>query len=53
MIAAEDTAASGKSFCLTLRHDFVISDGKLIECEGIDAIKGGLRKYCQNRKRKV
>jgi phage baseplate assembly protein W len=51
VIAAEDTAASGKSFLFDFTAgDFVISDGKLIECEGIDAIKVWIEKILRTEK---
>ena len=51
VIAAIDTAASGKSFLFDFTaDDFIIRDGKLIECEGIDAIKVWIEKIIRTEK---
>ena len=51
VIAAKDTAASGKSFLFDFTaDDFIIRDGKLIECEGIDAIKVWIEKILRTEK---
>jgi len=49
--AAENTAASGKSFLFDFTAgDFIIRDGKLVECESIDAIKVWIEKMLRTEK---
>jgi phage baseplate assembly protein W len=49
--AAKVAAASGKSFLFDFTAgDFVIRDGKLVECEGIDAIKVWIEKMLRTEK---
>lgn len=51
VIAAIDTAASGKSFLFDFTaDDFIIRDGKLVECKGIDAIKVWIEKILRTEK---
>ena len=49
--AAEDSVVSGKSFLFDFTAgDFIIRDGKLVECEGTDAIKVWTEKILQTEK---
>ena len=51
VIAAIDTAASGKSFLFDFtENDFIIRDGKLVECKGIDANKVWIEKILRTEK---
>ena len=51
VIAAKDTAASGKSFLFDFTaDDFIIRDGKLVECKGIDANKVWIEKILRTEK---
>lgn len=51
VIAAIDTAASGKSFLFDFTaDDFIIRDGKLVECKGIDANKVWIEKILRTEK---
>jgi len=49
--AAENTAASGKSFLFDFTAgDFVIRDGKLVGCDGIEANKVWIEKILRTEK---
>ncbi len=51
VIASIDTAASGKSFLFDFTaDDFIIRDGKLVECKGIDANKVWIEKILRTEK---
>ena len=48
---AEDAAALGKSFLFDFTSDeFVIRDGKLVECDGMEAIKIWIEKILRTEK---
>ena len=48
---AEDTAALGKSFLFDFTAgEFVIRDGKLVECDGMEAIKTWIEKILRTEK---
>ena len=48
---AEDTAAVGKSFLFDFTAgEFVIRDGKLVECDGMEAIKTWIEKILRTEK---
>lgn len=49
--AAEDMAAVGKSFLFDFTAgEFVVRDGKLVECDGMDAIKIWIEKILRTEK---
>jgi phage baseplate assembly protein W len=51
VIAAIDTAASGKSFLFDFTaDDFIIRDGKLVGCDGIEANKVWIEKILRTEK---
>ena len=51
VIAAEDTAATGKSFLFDFTSgDFVMRNGSLVECDGTNAIKVRIEKILRTEK---
>lgn len=51
VVTAEDTAVTGKSFLFDFTAgDFVVRNGKLVECNGMEAIKVWIEKILRTEK---
>ena len=51
MVTAEKTAVTGRSFLFDfIAGDFVVRNGKLVECDGMDAIRVWIEKILRTEK---